>query len=470
MAERPNIVLIITDHFRGDCLSRLGHPVVETPHLDSISQQGAVFTQAYTPCPSCVPARRSLMTGQTPYSAGMVGYQDGKPWKYAHTMAGELTRAGYQTINIGKTHFTPRRLHLGFEQLITSEDYEAWLGEQPGIDVEKFAHGVDGNSWMARPNHLPEHLMEETWFVSRARDFLDKRDPTRPFFLCLSFNGPPPPWCPPQVYYDQFITKTIPGPVVGDWAKRHHEEAEYPLDVNTWRGQITDHLNHRARAAYYAYLAYLDAQVGRMMRLLMRGGLRNTFLLFTSDHGEMLGDHHLWRKTYAYEASARVPFVVRPPGGMDVKRNVEIPQVVGWEDIMPTFLEVAGAEIPDSVEGKSVLPLLRGETASWRNFYHIEHSPCYHPENANQALTDGSWKYIWNPITGEEQLFYLLDDPEECRDLAGDSGSARTLELWRERMIGELDGRVEGLSDGGKLILGEVAAWVGRNVEDVHSG
>ena len=96
------------------------------------------------------------MTGQTPYSAGMVGYQDGKPWKYAHTMAGELTRAGDQTINIGKTHFTPRRLHLGFEQLITSEDYEAWLGEQPGIDVEKFAHGVDGNSWMARPNHLPE--------------------------------------------------------------------------------------------------------------------------------------------------------------------------------------------------------------------------------------------------------------------------------------------------------------------------
>ncbi|MCZ6632138.1 MAG: arylsulfatase [bacterium] len=470
MAERPNIVLIITDHFRGDCLSRLGHPVVETPHLDSISQQGAVFTHAYTPCPSCVPARRSLMTGQTPYSAGMVGYQEGKPWAYAHTMAGELTRAGYQTINIGKTHFTPRRLHLGFEQLITPEDYETWLAQQPGIDVEKFAHGVDGNSWMARPNHLPEHLMEETWFVSRARDFLGKRDPTRPFFLCLSFNGPHPPWCPPQVYYDQFITREIPGPVVGDWAKRHHEEAEYPLDVNTWRGQIADHLNDRARAAYYAYLAYLDAQVGRMMRLLMRGGLRNTFLLFTSDHGEMLGDHHLWRKTYAYEASARVPFVVRPPGGMDVTRNVEIPQVVGWEDIMPTFLEVAGAEIPDSVEGKSVLPLLRGETASWRNFYHIEHSPCYHPENANQALTDGSWKYIWNPITGEEQLFYLSEDPEECRDLAGDPGSSRILGLWRDRMVQELDGRVEGLSDGEKLIPGQVAAWVGGDVEDVHWG
>ena len=106
---QPNIVLIITDHFRGDCLSRLGHPVAETPHLDSLSRHGAVFTHAYTPCPSCAPARRSLMTGLTPASQGMVGYQDFVPWDYNITMAGELTRAGYQTINIGKTHFYPRR-------------------------------------------------------------------------------------------------------------------------------------------------------------------------------------------------------------------------------------------------------------------------------------------------------------------------------------------------------------------------
>ena len=88
---------------------------------------------------------------------------------------------------------------------------------------------------MARPNHLPEHLMEETWFVSRARDFLKKRDPTRPFFMCVSFNGPHPPWCPPQVYYDQFNDRDIPGPVIGDWAEYHGDEAEYPLDVNAWR-------------------------------------------------------------------------------------------------------------------------------------------------------------------------------------------------------------------------------------------
>ena len=470
MAERPNIVLIITDHFRGDCLSRLGHPAAETPHLDSLSREGAVFTHGYTPCPSCIAARRSLMTGLTPYSQGMLGYKDGLPWNYRTTMAGELTKAGYQTINIGKTHFHPPRLHLGFEQLITPADYTEWLGRQPGIDVEKFAHGVHGNSWMARPNHLPEHLMEETWFVSRARDFFKVRDPTRPFFLCLSFNGPHPPWCPPQVYYDQFIGRELPMPVVGAWAEKHADADGYPLDANAWRGGISDHLNHRARAAYYAYLAYLDAQVGRLMNMLMRGGLRNTFMLFTADHGEMLGDHNLWRKTYAYEASARVPFVVRMAPGMEGVRNREIPQVVGWEDIMPTFLDVAGAPIPDAIEGRSVLPLLKGETEGWRDCYHGEHSPCYHPENANQFLSDGRWKYIWNPITGEEQLFQLSEDPDECDDLAAEPGMADMLAMWRRRMARELEGREEGLSDGERLIPNPVPVWRGGDPDDIHLG
>jgi arylsulfatase A-like enzyme len=259
-------------------------------------------------------------------------------------------------------------------------------------------------------------------------------------------------------------------PVVGDWAERHAEEGGFPLDVNAWRGRIPDHLNHRARAAYFAYLAYLDAQVGRLMNVLMRSGLRNTFLLFTSDHGEMLGDHNLWRKTYAYEASARVPFVVRMPPGVEGERNREIPQVVGWEDIMPTFLELAGAKVPDSVEGRSVLPLLRGETRGWREFYHGEHSPCYHPENANQFLTDGEWKFIWNPITGEEQLFHLAEDPDECRDLARDPASKETLALWRGRMVVELQGREEGLSDGEKLVPGPVPVARGGDPGDVHLG
>lgn len=471
MPDQPNILLILTDHWRGDCLQRLGHPVAETPHLDSLSRQGTTFTRAYTPCPSCIAARRSLMTGMTPYGQGMVGYKDGVPWDYDTTLAGELTRAGYQSINIGKTHFHPPRLHLGFEQLITPADYEDWLGSQTGIEVEKFAHGVPANSWMGRPNHLPEHLLEETFFVGRSLDFLRRRDPTRPFFLCLSFNGPHPPWCPPQVYYDQFIDRPLPPPTVGDWAAPHAEADGFPLDVNAWRGRLPAHLNQRARAAYFGYLAFLDAQIGRLTERMHRQGLLdNTLLLFTSDHGEMLGDHHLWRKTYAYEASARVPFILRPPRSMALPRNTQIGRPVGWEDIMPTLLETAGAPIPPSVEGRSVLPLAADADAPWRPYYHGEHSPCYHPENANQFLTDERWKYIWNPITGADQLFDLQEDPEECRDLAALPSHRDHLAQWRGRLAAHLQDRREGLADGKNLIPNPVPVWRDDDADDIHLG
>lgn len=458
--SRPNIVLILTDHWRGDSLGRLGHPVAETPHLDSLSARGVTFTRGYTPCPSCIAARRSLMTGMTPESHGMLGYQDGQPWDYDHTLAGTLAASGYQTINVGKTHFHPNRLHLGFEELTTPADYAEWINEKTGLVRAKFAHGVHGNSWMGRPNHLPETQMEETWLTNRMMQRLEKRDPTRPFFSCLSFNGPHPPWCPPQSYFDLFMDKDMPEPVVGDWAERHAEQADYPLDVNAWRGRVSPELNHRARAAYFAYLAYIDAQVGRFVEFLGRRGMMgNTWLIFTSDHGEMLGDHNLWRKTYAYDPSARIPFIVVPPGGWECEKNVENDAPVGWEDIMPTFLECAGAEIPGTVEGESLLPLLRDPQAEWRPFYHHEHSPCYHPESAYQSLVSREWKYVWNPITGKEQLFRIGEDPHELCDLAPHAEFAEELGRWRSRLVRLLQDRPENLSNGETLCTGEVPVW-----------
>lgn len=454
MSDQPNLVLILTDHFRGDCLGHLGHPDAETPHLDGLAAEGYSFRNGYTPCPSCVPARRSLMTGQTPYTQGFTGYKDFEPWEYPHTMAEELRNAGYQTVNVGKTHFYPRRAHLGYEQLLTSDDYEDWLKQQPNIPTEGKPHGVLNNSWMARPHPFPELYMEETWFTSKAIEFLEKRDPTRPFFLTLSFNGPHPPWTPPRDYWDLFINREFQPPAIGDWAHKHKEEARYPLDVNAWRGQVTDSQMHRGRAAYFAYLNYLDAQVGRFLfHLSQHADFQNTGILFTADHGEMLGDHHLWRKTYAYEASAGVPYIMKPPKSHQKEpANQVLDPVVGWEDIMPTFLVLGGASIPETVEGRSLVPLFSDKTAPWREFYHGEHSPEYHPSNANQFLTDGTWKYIWNSSTGEEQLFYLEEDPLECEDLVNKSEHQETLKCWRNRLIEHLKDREEGISDGEKLV------------------
>jgi len=456
--EQPNLVLILTDHFRGDCLSRLGHPDAETPHLDALSAEGYCFSNCYSPCPSCIPARRSLMTGQTAYTQGFVGYKDNLPWDYETTLAGEITRAGYQTINIGKTHFFPPRKHLGFEQIITPGDYDEWLKNQPAMVTERSPHGILNNSWMARPHPFPETHMEETWLTTRALEFFAKRDTTRPFFLCLSFNGPHPPWTPPQAYWDLFVNRNFQPPAIGNWATRHAEEARYPLDPNAWRGKITDSQMHRASAGYFAYLNYIDAQVGRLINHMKRSGLYDhTALLFTSDHGEMLGDHNLWRKTYAYEGSAHVPMIVKPPKGVTSESvNRVLEPVIGWEDIMPTLLDFAGEEIPECVEGKSMLPLMHDASSPWREYYHGEHSTEYHPDNACQYLTDGHWKFIWNPNTGEEQLFHLDPDPREKHDLATLEEYADTAQLWRSRLIHHLKDREEGLSDGEKLICAPV--------------
>jgi arylsulfatase len=203
-------------------------------------------------------------------------------------------------------------------------------------------------------------------------------------------------------------------------------------------------------------------------RLQRSGLLDDTLIVFTSDHGEMLGDHHLWRKTYAYEASARVPLIAVAPGSMNVERNVECDALIGWEDIMPTFLQAAETDQPESVEGHSVLELLKDPSDTLRPYYHGEHAPCYHPENANQFLTDARWKYIWNPINGEEQLFDLQADPHECADLA--RKETDVLAHWRQTMARQLAGREEQLSDGTQLRTGAVQAWRFAQADELHLG
>jgi arylsulfatase A-like enzyme len=456
---RPNMILFITEHWRGDCLGLAGHPAVETPHLDELSGRGTAFTQAYTPCPSCIAARRSIFTGLTPASHGMVGYQDGQPWPYEKTLARELARAGYQTINVGKTHFHPKRLHLGFEELIVPDDYNEWIRAETGLVRGRMSHGVQGNSWMARPNNLPEIQTEEVWFTNEAMKRIEKRDPARPFFMCISYNGAHPPFCPPQVYWDMFSDKEIPDPVIGEWAEHTAEQARYPMPVNAWRGKLPAYLIRRARIGYYAYLAFLDAQIGRFFEFLGRSGLGDTFCIFTADHGEMLGDHHLWRKTYPYDGSARIPFIVRPHSGLKGVSNAENSCLVGLEDIMPTFLDAAGLPVPEEVEGRSLLPLLRGENIQWRDTYHHEHSSCYSPEEAYQCITADEFKYVWNPENGSQQLFCSREDPYERCDLSEESGYADVLGNMRSLLARELKDRYEGLSDGEKLTPAHVPVW-----------
>jgi arylsulfatase A-like enzyme len=175
----------------------------------------------------------------------------------------------------------------------------------------------------------------------------------------------------------------------------------------------------------------------------------DTIVAFTSDHGEMLGDHYLFRKSLPYEPSARIPLLIRDPLNPAIRPRTVVDTAVCLEDVMPTLLDLAGVPVPPSVEGRSLAPLMRGEGAGWdRAYVPVEHAP------TNQCLTDGREKYIWFTADGREQFFDLARDPQERHDAIRDPACAGRVAAWRERMVKHLAGRPEGFSDGARLIPG----------------
>ena len=461
--SQPNIVFILTDQMRWDCMSVAGHPVVDTPHLDQLAHSGVRFTNAYSSCPSCIAARASIFTGMTPSSTGRLGYRDGVPWRYDNMLPQVLGDAGYQTHCVGKTHFFPQRAHLGFHSLDSYEarqnhdgfyvnDYDEWLREKTNGRLEETAHGLDSNSWMARPSPLPEELHNNTWVVTRAIDFVRRRDKTRPFFLNLSFHRPHAPLDPPQAFYDMYKDRDLPPVPAGDWAAAN----DVPVtNINTAQGRLPSKLLDQARRAYFAQIAHIDNQIGRFTLALRAAKVGPTVFVFTSDHGEMLGDHHLFRKAYAYEGSAAVPFIVS--GMADGAMGAVCDAPVVLEDTYATILEIAGVSVPAQNEGQSLVPIVKNPGAALpREWIHGEHAPYYRRDDGVQFLTDGKVKYIWHTVSGWEQIFDMENDPQELHDLSSDPSARDILEVWRGRMIEELAPREgDGLSDGQRLVPGK---------------
>lgn len=464
MPVSPNVLLVVIDQLRWDMLSCLGG-AAETVSLDWLAAQGTSFGRAYSATPSCVPARASLLTGSDPWHTGILGMGAGQPLlaNLCGTLPEVLSQAGYHTQAVGSAAFHPHRSLQGFHHTVLDRvgpglddgsptDYEIWFeANRPGA-VGPFDHGIGPNSWQARPYHLPEWLHPTNWTATESINFLRRRDPGKPFFLCTGFNRPHAPYDPPQWYFDLYDGHALPPPAVGTWAAAHDVPAD-ASDPQAWHGRRTDREVQRARAGYYGSVHHVDHQIGRLLAALKDLGLDDdTMIVVTADHGDMLGDHHLWRKTYAYEGSAHIPLIVRLPQRMrgQVKGQVDAP--VCLQDVMPTILDVVGVPIPQTVDGASLLPLIRGERAPWRKYVHGEHSTCYSPSQEMQYLTDGEWKYIWFPRTNAEQLFNLRDDPYEQIDFAEDPGQADQLVSWRRELVSILGRRGPGLTDGDALV------------------
>ncbi len=450
---RPNILFLMADQFRGDCLGADGNRAIHTPHLDRLAAQGARFRAAYSSVPSCTPARATILTGLSPWRHGMLGY--GRvATHYPRELPQLLRDAGYYTLGIGKMHYSPQRSLHGFCRTLLDEegrvespgfvsDYRQWFKTvAPGLDPD--ATGLGWNDHRARPYVLPEHLHPTRWTADEAVRFLEQYDGRAPFFLKVSFARPHSPYDPPPRWWQYYADAPLPPAVVGDWAQRHAQHGKpYPNDL--WQGDLGPEKVRLARQGYYGNVSFIDEQIGRILAALeKRGWMENTLILFTSDHGDMLGDHHLWRKTYAYEGSARIPMLLRWPEGLvAARRGVVFHQPVELRDILPTFLDAAGVPFqPEWFDGRSLLELVRGRTGTWRRWIDLEHATCYAPENYWSALTDGQVKYIYFAPDGRQQLFDLASDPGETRDLAPRPEFRPLLETWRRRLVDHL--RVRG--------------------------
>jgi arylsulfatase A-like enzyme len=452
MPDRPNILLYTTDQHRGDHLSIAGHPVVDTPYFDALADHGAYFPNAYTEISSTTGARRCLLAGQGSHACGLVGYSTAE-WFPEHTIASVLADAGYHCINVGWRNLHPARKLYGFHTVIPADlrpeddDYLQWLRRDLGPGETGRACGTGCNDWTARPWHLDERYHPSAWTVDTTMEQIAKRDPTRPFFVWCSQLRPHSPYDPPRDLWDRYIDREFPPVPVGDWVDSR--EPAPGLATTAWEGCLSPDRLQRMRAGYMGSISHLDAQLGRLLEWLRREAkaLDNTLVVFTADHGDMQGDHHLLRKCWPYEGSTRIPLLVQYPRDLDLPTGT-FEQPVGLQDVMPTILDAAGVDAPDTVTGRSLLAAARGEP--WREFMHGEHSTCYSIEQANEYLTDGREKYIWFPATDHEQLFDLTDDRRELHNLAAERPDR--VATWRERLVQVLAPRGDGLSDGTHLV------------------
>jgi len=322
--DKPNILLITTDQQRYDAAGDAAPSFMRTPHFDHLCREGVTFSAAYADCPICVPSRMSIMSGQYVFTHGMTGNgPSSRVLKDLKTLPAYMNELGYQTAAIGKMHFTPQRARHGFQEMILPEDYYRHMGRL-GYDVQPMRHGLGQNELYSGMATVPESLTLTAWTAEQCVEYIrERRDPTAPFFLWCSFSKPHPPLDPPEPYYSMYRNSPIPDPVFGDWSEDDRcPEAFKFLRQKQSFDLVPPEIIREARAAYYGLITQIDYNMGRVFAALQDMGLfSDTLIIYASDHGEYLGDHHAGAKGFFHEQSAHVPCVLRLPQSWENRRH-----------------------------------------------------------------------------------------------------------------------------------------------------
>ncbi len=451
--RRPNILCVCTDQQRFDAVGAYGNPHIQTPTIDALARDGLLFEQCYVQSPVCAPARASLVTGRHVHAHGLWANGVALP-AHLPLFPRALADAGYDCGLIGKLHLaaafggrTESRLDDGFRVFAWSHDpkhpspenaYHRWL-EARFPDLYAAAVAAPASGAPSPFDAMPTEAHYSRWVSETAIDFLRgraERDPAEPFFLWANFYDPHHPFVAPREYLDRYDPAVLPAPIGEPDALASKPPIQAEASRDSYAGFARGFSAYspaelrEAVRAYYAMVTLVDDETRRILDALAALGLADdTVVVFTSDHGEMLGDHRLMLKgPMLYEPAVRVPLIVRWPGRLPA--GTRCGEIVEWIDLCPTFLELAGLPPLPGNQGLSLLPLAHGEpdapTRGWALCEYRDSGHPYDPPVHVTMLRRGHHKlnvYHGPPATRRDrsgELYDLENDPDELRNLWDD--------------------------------------------------
>ena len=432
MTVRPNILIVMVDQLAGTFFPDGPAGFLHTPHLRALAERSVRFVNAYTASPLCAPGRASFMSGQLPRRTRV--YDNAAEFSAEiPTFAHHLRAAGYATCLSGKMHFVgPDQLH-GFEERLTTDVYPADFGwtpdwTRPGERIDWWYHNlgsVTGAGTAEITNQL-EYDDEVAFFATQKLYDLARGADDRPWCLTVSFTHPHDPYVARPRFWDLYAACDALEPRVGAIAYDEQDpHSQRLLDASDWRRfAIENEHIRRSRQAYFANISYLDEKIGELLAVLEQTRqAERTIVLFTSDHGDMLGERGLWFKMCFFEGAVRVPLLMAVPG----LPPATITTPVSTLDVLPTLADLAGldlAEIGQWTDGESLLPVTHGAARSGpvRMEYAAEGSIA-----PMAALRDERYKLVVSPAD-PPQLFDLRADPQELANLAAEPAHAADVE------------------------------------------